>query len=157
MVRHSHGILPVLIAAFVSILCSQDRPGTVQETQRKLWLDLKKALTASDGREYFRLNVLDAGIPGGTYGLRWLTGTIVSSEVVGTAQTIAVAMSDNDTPEVTLKISRLSPVDLRIGNGTVVEFEGVGVAFTPSPFMLALEASVCKRPANDAPLRCELE
>jgi hypothetical protein len=123
----------------------------------RLWLDLKTSLTASDGPEYFRMNLLNAVIPGGTKRLRWLKGTVVSSEVVGTAHNIVLAISDKDTPEVTLKLDRLPPASIRIRQGAVVEFEGVGVAFTRSPLMLTLKVSGCEQVAKDAVLRCELE
>lgn len=112
---------------------------------------------ASDGPEYFRLNVLDALVPSRTYGLRLLKGTVVSSELVGAAPTLVIAISDKNTPEVTLRLSRLSPSDLHIREGTVIEFEGAGVSFRPSPFMLTLDVSVCQWAANDAAIRCELE
>jgi hypothetical protein len=120
----------------------------------RVWLDIKKSLAASDAADYFRLNLLNAEIPGGARGLRWLKGTVVSSEAVGTTCNIVLAASDKDTPEVTLKVDRLPPANVRIPKGAVVEFDGAGVAFTPSPFMLTLEVEACQQIANEGVLRC---
>jgi hypothetical protein len=146
--------LAVLLPICAFPLWAQRSPETIGEAQLRLWLDMKKFLTASDGADYFRRQLLNSDIPSGVRGLRWLKGTVVSSEVVGSTRNIVLAMSDKDTPEVTLKIDRLPPADIRIRKGAVVEFDGVGMAFAPSPFMLTFEVEACRQAGNEDLLRC---
>lgn len=157
MIPHSQPALAVLLAICALPLWAQRRSQTTEEVQLGLWLQIKKFLTASDGTEYFRLQLLHSDIPGGVRGLRWLKGTVVSSEAVGTTRNIVLAMSDRDTPEVTLKVDRLPPANVHIRKGAVVEFDGAGAAFTPSPFMLTFEVEGCRQAANEGVLRCGSE
>ena len=94
--------------------------------------------------------------PGGTYGLRWLKGTVVSSDPAETARTLLVAVSGADTPEAMLRVGRVSPPGVRVRKGAAVEFEGETVDFSPSPFMLTIKVDVCRGGTNNAGLRCEL-
>lgn len=154
-VRRSYPALAVLLAVICGLpLWAQRQPETTAEAQSGLWLQMKKYLTASGGTGYFRLQLLNSDIPGGVRGLRWLKGTVVSSEAVGTTRTILLAMSDRETPEVTLKLDQVPPANIRIRKGTVVEFDGAGAAFTPSPFMLTLVVEACRQAAIESALRC---
>lgn len=157
MVRNSQPALAFLLLLCASFLGAQRSPKTLGDTQLRLWFDIEKSLSASDGTEYFRTNLLNSLIPGGTYGLHWLKGTVISSEVVGTAGNILVAISDKDTPEVALRVDRLPPTNVRIRKGAAIEFEGVGAAFTRSPLMLTLEVEACRQIGSDGVLRCGRE
>lgn len=154
MIRHWQPALAALVAICGLPLSAQRSAKTIGEEQLRLWLDMKKSLTASDGAGYFRLNLLNHEIPGGTYGLRWLKGTVLSSEALGTTRNIVLPISGESVPEVTLKIDRLPPANVRIRKGIVVEFDGMGEAFTPLPFMLTLAVEACRQVTNEAEWRC---
>ena len=62
-----------------AINAGQDEPET-RAAESGLWRDIKSALTASNGREYFELNMRNALVPGGTGGLHVLIGKVLSSE-----------------------------------------------------------------------------
>src|SRR5260370_36398318 len=116
---------------------------------REFWTIIKTALTAPDGQDYFENNLKGAMVPGGAGGVDLLMSTLVSAEPVAQPAVLIVAISDAKTPEVTLRFKNSEWKDAHLNGpllpGSVVQFEGVPVAFTKEPFMLTFEVSVTKR------------
>jgi hypothetical protein len=94
------------------------------------WREVKRGLSGPDGREYFDKYVKDAQ-------LATLYGTLVSSSPADHPDTFLVAMADSSDPEVTLNLQGHLEKPLPVG--TLVEFEGVAVAFITAPFMLTFD------------------
>jgi hypothetical protein len=103
---------------------SKDDPPTA------LWRAIKRELSGPDGREYFDKNVRDALLP-------TLYGTLVSSSHADHPDIFLVAMADSSDPEVTMNLE--GRLEKPLPAGTLVEFEGVAVAFTTAPFMLTFD------------------
>lgn len=116
---------------------------------REFWAIIKAALTAADGQDYFENSFKGAMVPGGADGLDLLTGTLVSAEPVAQPAVLIVAISDAETPEVTLRLKDADWKDThlngRVMPGSVIQFEGVPVSFTKGPFMVTFGVSVTKR------------
>jgi tetratricopeptide (TPR) repeat protein len=99
--------------------------------QLALWMSVKNELTGPNGSQYFESSVKDSGLPK-------LRGKLVSQSPAVKPNQLVLAMSDDTTPEVTLKLS--APLAGKADPGTVIEFEGaVPKTFTQSPFMMTME------------------
>jgi hypothetical protein len=116
---------------------------------REFWTIIKTALTAPDGQDYFENNLKGSMIPGGAGGVVLLTGTLLSAEPVAQPAVLIVAISDAKTPEATLRFKDSEWKDTHLNGplmpGSMIQFEGVPVAFKKEPFMLTFEVSVTKR------------
>ena len=114
--------------------------------QLALWMSVKNELVGANGTQYFDSSVKDAGLPK-------LRGKLVSQSPAVKPKEIVLALSDNTTPEVTLKLS--APLPGKAEPGTSLEFEGaVPKSFTQSPFMVTMEVEKEKVegwPAQAAP------
>jgi hypothetical protein len=102
--------------------------------QRTLWPRIKAVLTSDDGSAYFESSMKDALVPDGAEGVGRFKGTVISSSPALWPDTIVLAVSGGNTPEVALKLDR--PWKIDIPSGAKIEFEGVAVAYTRSPFMV---------------------
>jgi tetratricopeptide (TPR) repeat protein len=99
--------------------------------QLALWMNVKNELAGANGAQYFESSVKDSGLPK-------LRGKLVSQSPAVKPKELVLAMSDDTTPEVTLKLS--APMAGKADPGTVIEFEGaVPKTFTQSPFMITME------------------
>ncbi len=117
--------------------------------QTSLWRSIRDDLKRS--KDYWGA-IRDAVIPGGFRGLDALRGTVVSSSPPAKPTEIVLAMSDDQTPEVTLQLvdRRGTPTGFKkaITSGTTVEFSGIARKFSAEPFMLTfqVELGVDKEP-----------
>ena len=100
--------------------------------QLALWIAVKKALVATDGEDYFKSSVLDAGVPK-------MKGKVLSHTPALKPKEIVVAVADATTPEITIKIADGGFLPGKADPGTEIEFEGTAKAFTKAPFMLTVE------------------
>ncbi|HTB19849.1 MAG TPA: hypothetical protein VK708_17125 [Bryobacteraceae bacterium] len=102
--------------------------------QETTWKNLKEALSAADGVNYFNMGMKDAMLP-------TLKAKVVKLEPAVKPKTIEVAIedgkSDGTTADATLKFEM--PLPGKVDVGTELTFEGVGESFTQSPFMLVLK------------------
>jgi tetratricopeptide (TPR) repeat protein len=102
------------------------------------WLNLKGALEAQDGQNYFDSGVKGALIP--PEGQPALKGTVISQEPAKAPRTIVVALGNATTPDATLKIVSEDGTAVAMPRpaepGTVIEFRGVATSFTKEPFMV---------------------
>ena len=92
-----------------------------------LWKNLKRALTAPDGKDYFNASMKDAMLP-------TLKGKVARLEPETNPTKVVMVMEDGAPPEVTLTFYR--PLEGKVDAGTELAFEGVGESFTAQPFML---------------------
>jgi hypothetical protein len=140
--------LPLLLVLAVQFISAQ-KPGP-GDPQVTLWTAIKTALQAADGDAYFESQIKNAVLPGGANGLHGLKGTVISSRPPDHPSEVVLAISDANTPEVTLKfLDKLGKADhLRraITPGTRVAFAGVAEAYTKNPFMLTLETQIGAAP-----------
>ncbi|HUA61844.1 MAG TPA: outer membrane protein assembly factor BamD [Verrucomicrobiae bacterium] len=98
------------------------------------WLEIKKLLT-NGGEAYFKDNMADAGMPP-------LKGKIVGAKPACNSKELLVALSDDTTAEVTLKLD--TPIKGKPEQGEI-SFEGaVARAFTASPFNLTMDIESAK-------------
>ena len=123
----------IFISLFFAITCAVlPSAGDATDAQRSFWSDIKAGLTGPDGPEYWEV-MQDALIPGGYSGVNTLPATVIS----GSLDVLVVAISDRQTPEVTLRLRK--PLEALIPAGSDIEFEGVAITFTAEPFMVTLE------------------
>jgi len=109
------------------------------------WKGMKAELT-TNGETYFA-GMKDAAMPE-------LRGKVVSATPAARPNTIVLAMSDDTSPEVTLKLAEGTMAG-KADPGTVLNFTGaVPKTFTASPFMVTMEiekANIKGWPAAAAP------
>lgn len=87
----------------------------------------------------------DAAVPAGINGLYTLRGTVVSATPADHPTELVIAMSDDHTSEVTLKLfGEKGPAGLKmpVPPGTIVEFGGIAREFERQPFMLTFEVEL---------------
>jgi len=98
------------------------------------WLEIKKLLT-DGGEAYFKDNMQDAAMPA-------LKGKVLDGKPACNSRELMVALSDDTTPEVTLKLD--TPLRGKPVPGDI-SFEGaVAKAFTATPFNLTMEIETAK-------------
>ncbi|HEX5230128.1 MAG TPA: hypothetical protein VFW44_20590 [Bryobacteraceae bacterium] len=100
-----------------------------------LWKNLKRALAAPDGPDYFNAGMKDALLP-------TLKGKVVRLGAEMIPRTILLSMEDGAPPEVTLKFD--VPLPGNIEPGTVLSFEGVAESYTANPFMIVFHVDRAK-------------
>ena len=100
---------------------------TFQRDPSALWKSVKKTLLGPRGNEYFETSVKDALIP-------TLVGTVVSSTPAAHPAEFLVAIEDDHTAEVRLRLEK--PLGKPLPSGSKVSFEGVPYQFTKEPFMV---------------------
>jgi tetratricopeptide (TPR) repeat protein len=95
-----------------------------------LWANLKMALTAADGANYFSM-MKGSEVP-------TLKGKVIKLEPALKPKTILLAMEDKTnnttTADATLKFEM--PLPGKVEEGTELSFEGVADSYTASPFMV---------------------
>ncbi len=117
--------------------------------QLALWLGVKKELAGPNGPTYFEGSLKDAALPK-------LKGKLVSMKPAIRPKEIVIAISDANTPEITLKIAENGFLAGKADPGTELEFEAVAKAFVADPFMLTAEvekANLTGWPAAAAPAK----
>jgi hypothetical protein len=92
-----------------------------------MWKNIKRVLIGPDGIKYFENSFKDAQIP-------TLVGTGVSSTPAAHPTEFLLAIEDDQTPEVRLRIEK--PLGKPLPSGSKVSFEGVPNQFTREPFMV---------------------
>jgi tetratricopeptide (TPR) repeat protein len=96
-----------------------------------LWIVVKQELKGANGAAYWESSVKDSGLPK-------LKGKLVSQSPAVRPKELVLAISDDTTGEVTLKLS--APMAGKAPAGTELEFEGaVPKAYTTDPFMVTME------------------
>ncbi len=102
-----------------------------------LWQTVKKELTGATGTAYFEGGVKGALLPGGAGGVTKFKATLVAAKPPKNPKELVVAVQD-EAGDATLQIVE----EALVGSapvGTVLEFEGVPVAYSTSPYMLTFE------------------
>jgi hypothetical protein len=106
-----------------------------------LWPNIKRELLSKNGREYFESRVRDALLP-------WLVGTVLSAEPQQMPLVLVLGISDSHTPEVLLRLKNHQGKDAAlkasITVGSQVEFAGVPIMFSETPFMVTFNVEVDK-------------
>jgi tetratricopeptide (TPR) repeat protein len=98
------------------------------DPQGTLWQNIKTELTGDNGQAYFDSNMKGAKPPAKSF-----RGKVVSA----TTKEIKLAMSDDTTPEATLRFDAPIP---KVDPGTTLQFTGVADNYTKSPFMVVFDA-----------------
>ncbi len=112
-------------SAFLSLAQTKNDPA------RELWAALKKALLADNGDEYFRTTVKNAEMTP-------LKGLVIAVLPNGEAKKAMVTMSDAETADITLILPQ-GKAKMEVKAGAEIEFTGVAVAFTKTPFMFTVD------------------
>jgi hypothetical protein len=98
------------------------------------WLEIKKLLT-DGGEDYFKANMSDAGMPP-------LKGKVLAGKPACNSKELTVALSDDTTPEVTLKLD--VPIKGKPTPGDISWDGAVAKAFAANPFNLTMEMETAK-------------
>ncbi len=101
-----------------------------------MWKTIKDNLVAPNGDMYFE-SIKGALIPGGANGVKKFSGKLISSKPELKPKELVLAISDDTTPEVTLKFETALPG--KADPGTVIGFEGIPSAFAKDPFMVTFD------------------
>lgn len=112
-----------------------------------LWMQVKGALTAADGEQYFTNNLKDSAVP-------QLAGVVVEGKPECRSKEVLVAIPMPGQPgpptaEITLKLD--APLAGKPEPGAEIQFEGVPTAFTKTPFLLTMEAEKAKVEVKTTP------
>ncbi|MGH9630004.1 MAG: hypothetical protein ACRD7E_16925 [Bryobacteraceae bacterium] len=107
-----------------------------QNPKLALWMNLKDALQAETGEQYFETGMKGTALPA-------LKGKLVSQDPPTRPKELKLAMSDEMTPELTIVLD--APLAGKADPGTELEFEGaVAKTFTKDPFMVTVELEKSK-------------
>jgi hypothetical protein len=99
------------------------------------WLNLKAALSAATGMQYYESGVKNALIP--PEGQPPLGGTVISGRPEVRPTTLVLGIAKPDVPEVTLKLD--APLPGKVEPGREIQFRGVAAGFTQTPFMMTFD------------------
>lgn len=102
-----------------------------------LWKDIKAALTAPDGQQYFDQKMKDALLPGGVKDITRFKGRLISMTPAARPKELVLAIENPNVGDVRLKLD--TPLTGRMDRGTEISFEGVAVSFTADPFMVTFK------------------
>ena len=103
--------------------------------QLALWVGIKKQLIDANGEQYFSGTLKDAAVPK-------LKGTVVEGKPACRSKEVLVAISDNKSPEVALKLD--TALTGKPEAGTEIQWEGVPTAFSKDPFLLTMDTEKAK-------------
>jgi tetratricopeptide (TPR) repeat protein len=119
------------------ILAKQEEELKKTNPMLALWVNMKRALTAPNGKDYFETTVKNANIPGGVEvggtKVEKFKATVVSATPAARPKEVVVGISSPDMSEVTLRFEK---PQTKIDPGTEIEFSGAPVEFTQDPFNL---------------------
>ncbi len=118
-----------------------------------LWTNLKKALTADDGQQYFDANMKGSEVPGGAGGAQSFKGKLISSKPALHPKELVLSVGDGTTPDATLHLD--APLPGKADPGAELEFSGVPTAFIKDPFSITFDVekkNVTGWPGKDAPV-----
>jgi tetratricopeptide (TPR) repeat protein len=121
------------IKSFVEIAAEKEEEFKKTNPMLALWIGVKKELTGPNGAAYFESSVKNAALPP-------LKGKIISFKPAANAKEIVVGVADATTPEITIKIAENGFLKGRAEGGEEIEFESMGLEYSPDPFMLTVEA-----------------
>lgn len=102
-----------------------------------LWMSIRKELAGPGGEQYFAEKLKDARLPGGAAGVTHFKGKIISMKPAVNPKELVLGISDESTPEVTLKLD--TPLKGKADVGTEIGFEGIASAFQKEPFNLVFD------------------
>jgi tetratricopeptide (TPR) repeat protein len=114
-----------------------------------LWLGLKKELQSDNGAQFFENTMKNANVPGGAQGINTLRGTLIAAKPAANAKELVLGIEKADIPEVTLRLE--TPVKGKPVIGSPVDFEGVPMEFTKSPFMVTFDSAKVSNLQTEAP------
>ena len=110
-----------------------------QNPMLALWMTIKDELKGPNGQQYFENSMKGAALPGGAEGVKQFKGRVVSHKPATRPKEIVLAISDAETPEVTLKLDEESVMPGKAEPGTEIGFEGTAVSYSRDPFMVVFE------------------
>jgi hypothetical protein len=103
--------------------------------QLALWMNVKLALIAEGGAQYFETQMKGALVEG-------LKGRLISAKPAVHSKELVVGLADPATPEVTLRLD--APLKGKPETGCDIEFGGVPTAFQADPFLVTFEVETAK-------------
>lgn len=102
-----------------------------------LWSNIKAALTAADGANYFDSSMKGAMLPGGANGVQKFRGKVISMEPAMRPKTVVVGIENASVPDATLRFETALPG--KVDPGTELSFSGVPESYTANPFMVVFK------------------
>ena len=139
--RHSALWLALVLWSSSAHTIAQTDEDQQTAARSDFWAEIKRDLSGPEGIKYWEA-LKEACIPCGLYGVHTLRGTVISSTPADHPNELVLAMSDDPTPEVTLRLfdRQDKPIGLTkpVEAGTVVEFGGAAKDFSREPFMLTI-------------------
>lgn len=104
-----------------------------------LWMNIKEELKGPNGQQYFEANMKGAALPGGAQNVKQFKGRVISHKPAVRPKEVVLAMSDAETPEVTLKLDEGENLPGKAEAGTEIAFEGTAISYSKDPFMVVFE------------------
>ena len=102
-----------------------------------LWGDLKTGLTGDNADAFFNEHVKEVALPK-------FKGTLVSTKPELRPKELVLAVGKAGIADCTLKLDEGQTLPGKMEPGGVIEFEGVGTAYTKEPYMLILTVDKAK-------------
>ncbi len=119
--------------------CALPQPS---EEEQHLWSTIKQALLSPSGDDYFESSLRNSLLPP-------LYGTVVAATQEDDPGTIVLALSNRESPEVTLRLVKKSDRGFvgssfgrRIRPGDGIRFQGIPVNYEKAPFNLIFDVEV---------------
>ena len=125
----------------------KDAEFTKNNPKLALWMQIKGALTAADGDQYFTNTLKDSAVP-------QLRGVVVEGKPECRSKELLVAVpgpgqTAPTTAEIALKLDTALSGKPEVGSEVL--FEGVPTAFTSTPFLLTMDAEKAKVEVKTTP------
>lgn len=129
-----------------AVLAERKRQQEFKEANPELtlWLDLKKMLLAENGEAYFEQSLKATAVPK-------LKGTLIRYSPAARPKELVFGLAEPGVEEVVLQLD--APLAKAPEAGTVYFFEGLGVAFTKSPFLVTLRVENANLSVAPAPAK----
>jgi hypothetical protein len=113
-----------------------------QNPMLALWVQIKTALTAADGADYFEKSMKGAGLPGGVNGVTEFKGKLIEAKPAIRPKELVLSVEDGKTPDVTLKLD--AALVGKMEPGAEIGFQGVASGYTANPYMVTFDVEKAK-------------
>src|SRR5258708_2709472 len=115
-----------------------------QNPMLALWVQIKTALIAADGANYFDGSSKGAALPGGVNGVTEFKGKLIEAKPAIRPKELVLSIEDGKTPDVTLKLD--AALVGKMEPGAEIGFQGVATGYTANPYMVTFEVEKAKLP-----------
>ena len=117
----------------------------------KVWYAIESQLTGEQGSSYFRDQIREVEIPGGTEASKYFSGTVISTD----PSKVVLGIQDAAVPDATILFSTpLKEAEAaKIKVGDKLQFTGIAEAYTKSPYMVTFKDPTIPGVATTTPVK----